>query len=258
VRPLAALALLLGSAAALAQPAADGARALIEDALRKHAAPAYLYEEQTLVMSDAAGRYSVRTARYYVRREAGGEKRLLQLETPAEVRGAALLVVRDASGAVRRGVYLPGARREPQADGVVEASGLVFGTDFSIADLEDEQPQDFRYALEADQDLERVPHHVVRALPKDAAVARATGYAERRLYLRKDNLFLSRIEYQDRYARPVRRQSFRDPTPGDTGAWRAGMVLMENLLEGHRTLLKVERRVSSPDYVPPEIFTAER
>jgi hypothetical protein len=71
--------------------------------------------------------------------------------------------------------------------------------------------------------------------------------------LRKDNLFVSRIDYSDRQGRPARRQSFRDPRAHE-GAWRAAMVLMENLREGHRTLIKVERRVHSPDYVPADVF----
>lgn len=243
MRLLIALALLVDSALACAQPSADGARELIEEALRKHAPAPHVYEEQTLVLSDSLGRHSVRTARYYQTSDAdGAQKRLLIIDTPADVKGAALLVTRDASG-VRRGP---------------EAFGRVFGSDFTIADLEAEQPRDFRYERERDQELERVVHHVLRALPKDESVARLTGYAERRLFLRKDNLYVSRIDYQDPRGRALRRQTFRDPVVDDTGAWRPGMVLMEDLQEGHRTLLKVERRVHSADYVPAQVFALER
>jgi hypothetical protein len=74
------------------------------------------------------------------------------------------------------------------------------------------------------------------------------------IYLRKDNLFVSRIDYHDREGRPARRQSFRDPIPDESGIWRAGMVLMEDLRDGRRTLLKIERRVHSADYVPAAVF----
>jgi hypothetical protein len=80
------------------------------------------------------------------------------------------------------------------------------------------------------------------------------GYHERRIYLRKDNLFVSRIDYRDRDGREARRQTFRDPRPDESGAWRAGMVLMEDLRNGGRSLLKVERRVHSADYVPAAVF----
>ena len=60
---------------------------------------------------------------------------------------------------------------------------------------------------------------------RDERVARATGYSERRLYLRRDNLFVSRIDYFDRQGRLAKRQTFRDPRPDASGAWRAGMIL---------------------------------
>jgi hypothetical protein len=39
--------------------------------------------------------------------------------------------------------------------------------------------------------------------------------------------------------------------------WRANMVLMENRLDDHRTVIKIDRRVFSADYVPEEVFTRQ-
>ena len=228
--------------------AAADARALIEDSLRRHAAAPYLYEELTLLSSDAAGRYTVRTARHYARVADGARERLLVIDTPLEARGSALLVRRNAQGVLRREVVLPALA--PSAGAAAEelaGSGPLFGTDFALADLDDEHPAEHRYESEGELDIDRVTHLVVRAAP-------LAGAGERRLYLRKDNLFVSRIEYSDAQGRPLRRQSFRDPRAHDSGGWRAAMVLMENLRDGHRTLIKVERRVHSADYVPDDVF----
>ena len=46
----------------------------------------------------------------------------------------------------------------------------------------------------------------------------------------------------------------RDPRTGGDGVLRPGMVLMEDLRLRHSTLLKIERRVHSPDYVPADFF----
>ena len=232
-------ALLLALACLAARAGAQSGSELIEESLRRQAPPPYVYEEQALVLSDRLGQHTVRTARYYARRDENGRRQLLVIDTPAESHGMAVFVARDARGGARRGA---------------DASSPVFGSDFSVADFEGEQPQDFRYQREDNQDLDRVPHHVLRALPRDETVARATGYGERRIYLRKDNLFVSRIDYQDRQGRLAKRQTFRDPRPDDSGAWRAGMILMENLRDDRRTLLKVERRMYSPDYVPAAVF----
>lgn len=234
--PRAILLLLAGHAASAM---ADPGRELIEESLRRHAPPPHVYEEQALLLTDRQGQHTVRTARYYARRDASGSRNLLVMETPAESKGTAIYVGRESPGGERRGAA---------------AASPVFGSNFSVADIEGEQPRDFRYEHAADQDLERVPHHVLRAFPADEAVARATGYRERRIYLRKDNLFVSRIDYQDREGRPARRQTFRDPRPDETGAWRAGMILMEDLRDGRHSLLKVGRRVHSADYVPAAVF----
>jgi len=40
--------------------------------------------------------------------------------------------------------------------------------------------------------------------------------------------------------------------------WRANMILMEDHRERHKTLIKIDKRVFSQDYVPAELFTPEQ
>ena len=39
--------------------------------------------------------------------------------------------------------------------------------------------------------------------------------------------------------------------------WRADMILMEDIKEHHQSLIKIDRRVFSRDYVSADIFTAD-
>lgn len=213
-------------------------QALIEGSLQRHASPANVYEEHALVMTDRLGQYDLRTLRHYSQRIGGTFRKVYLIESPAELKGASIRIDRDT----RDGSRLGPAPSTP-----------AFGTDFLVADLDGEQVPDFRYEREGELDLERVPHYVVRAEPADAATWPGS-YLQRRIFLRKDNLFISRIDYLDREGRPARRLSLRDPRPDEFGIWRATMLLMEDLREGHRTLLKVERRIHSPDYVPAGVF----
>ncbi len=225
------------AATATATAVQDG-RPLIEASLARYSPPAYVYQEQTMVLSDLAGNRTVRTVRYYARNRDGWRQRLLVIQTPAELRGRSVFIARNANG----------GRRGPMP------SSLLFGSEVSVADFEGEQPGDFRYTVEDSQDLDRVAHHVVLATPRDAGVTLATGYGERRLFLRKDNLFVARIDYLDSRGNVARRRTFRDPQTDETGAWRAAMTLTEDLREARRTLLKVDRRVHSADYVPDAVF----
>lgn len=262
-RILAALFLLLIAGAAGA--ASDSGRDLIEESLRRHGPPPFAYEELTIVLRDAAGRQRVRTARHYRRTDADGSvQRLLAMQSPADVRGSALLLKSRNGEPVERQLFLPALGRALSYDPAGGNVERVFGSDLSLADLEGERPALHTYEREADRDLDRIPHHAIRARPavaagvsgRNAAAPRATGYGDRRLFLRKDSLFLARIDYFNREGRLIRQQTFRDPRPDGDGALRPSMILMVDLRERHSTLLKVDRRIHSPDYVPAELSAA--
>lgn len=255
IRTLAFLMLALAGAAQAAAP--DTGRSLVEESLRRHGPAPFAYEELTIVLRDAAGKQRVRTARHYRRAEADGTvHRLLAMQSPADVRGSALLLTSRHGQPLERQLHLPALGRALTYGPVSESVERVFGTDLSLADLEGERPELYAYEREADRDLDRIPHHSIRARPADPRVPHATGYGERRLFLRKDNLFLTRIDYFDRNGRLIRQQTFRDPRPDGDGALRPAMILLSDLRERHSTLIKVERRVHSPDYVPADLAAA--
>lgn len=246
----------LAAVCAPAYGAPDGA-GIVDRALAHRSKACCIYQELTMILSDAAGERGLRRIRWYERREPdGGSRLLLVFVAPADVRGAAVLLTRDAPGAARGEIYLPALGRPlGLVAGAAGAMPLV-GSDFNLGDLLGEAPRNFVYAREADAEIDRSMHYVVRAAPADAAAQRAGG-GLRRYYIRKGDYFLVRIDFHDAYGLLARRQSFRDPKQVEPGVWEAGMVLMEDFGERHRTLIKVERRVFSPEYVPPEIFSRQ-
>jgi hypothetical protein len=216
-----------------------------------------IYQELTMILSDPAGESGVRRIRWFERRDPDGSSRLLLMfVAPADVRGAAVLVTRDSHGATRGELHLPALGRPLDlVAGTAGAMPLV-GSDFKLADLFRGAPRDFTYAREADAEIDRSMHYVIRATPVKGAQQR-TGGGSRRHYVRKADHFLARTDFHDVQGVLARRQSFRDPKQVEPGVWQADMILMEDFGERHRTLLKVERRVFSPDYTPAEIFSRQ-
>ena len=253
----AAALLALAAFGAAAYGAPDGA-GIVDRALAHRSQACCIYQELTMILSDASGERGVRRIRWYERRESDGRRRvLLAFVAPVDVRGSAVLLTRGAPGGATQGeIYLP-ALGKPLgvAAGTTGAMRLV-GSDFRISDLLGEAPRGFAYAREADAEIDRSMHFVVRATPSDAAAQRAGG-GLRRYYVRKGDFFLVRIDFHDVQGRLARRESFRDPKQVEPGTWQADMVLMEDFAERHRTLIKVERRVFSPDYVPSDIFSRQ-
>lgn len=255
IAAMAALAM-LAAAPSGAFAAPDGAG--IMDRVHSHRPLACcIYQELTMIESDPAGESGVRRIRWFERHEPGGGSRLLLVfVAPADVRGAAVLVTRDSSGAAQGEVHLPALGRPLGLAARTEAAMPLVGSGFRLADLLGEAPGDFTYAREADAEIDRSIHYVVRATPVEGARSRIGG-GPRRHFVRKGDHYLVRTDHLDLQGAPARRQSFRDPRQVEPGVWQADMILMEEFGERHRTLLKVERRVFSPDYAPAEIFSRQ-
>jgi len=257
-RPIAAFAAVIALAAAPAAALAAPDGAGIMERVRSHRPRACcIYQELTVIQSGAAGESGVRRIRWFERHEPDGSSRLLLVfVAPADVRGAAVLAMRDASGAARGELHLPALGKPLGLAARTAAAMPLVGSGFRLADLLGEAPGDFTYAREADAEIDRSIHFVVRATPVEGARAR-TGGGTRRHYVRKGDHFLVRTDHLDLQGALARRQGFRDPRQVEPGVWQADMILMEDFAERHRTLLKVERRVFSPDYAPAEIFSRQ-
>jgi len=245
-----------GAASGMARGAPDGA-GIVERALAHRSQACCIYQEMTMILSDAAGERGVRRIRWFERRESDGSRRLLlAFVAPADVRGTAIALTREALGVTQGEIYLPALGRPLGVVAGTTGAMRLVGSDFRIADLLGEAPRGFAYAREADAEIDRSMHFVVRATPSDATAQRAGG-GLRRYYVRKGDFFLVRIDFHDVRGRLARRESFRDPKQVEPGTWQADMVLMEDFAERHRTLIKIERRVFSSDYVPADIFSRQ-
>ncbi len=232
-------------------------RRIMEEAFQRHQLFPYVYEEQTMILMDGAGNRDVRKARRFSRVEKDGTvKYLLVFDNPVEVRGVALLATHEESKAGESWVYLPAFGKELKSSAGENRGGAFLGTDFAIEDLAAEVLSDFRYSRTDDARIGKINYYVVKAFPRNKEIERATGYNLRRHFIRKDNLYVVRTDYYDRRGRFLKRQTHHDLKRVNGDMFRANMILMENHKERHKTLIKINRRVFSNDYVPPEMFTS--
>lgn len=232
-------------------------RRIVQEAVTRHELAPHVFDRRTIILTDRDGHLDVRKARQFLRLEADGVVRyLLVFDHPPDIRGAALLALRRPDGVIESSVYLP-ALGDVLTAGSGNRGSRVMGTDFTTGDLGVEMLSDHRYVRTGDAKLDAVPCFVVDAFPATPGVERASGYSLRRLFVRKDNYFTIRIDYYDRRGRFLKTQSRHDLKRLDSRMWVADMVLMENVKEPHQTLIKIDSRIFSRDYVPARIFTAE-
>jgi len=211
-----------------------------------------------MILIDSAENRDVRKARRFSRVEPDATvKYLLIFDHPAEVRGVALLAIRHPSGRIESKIYLPAFGKELKSTSGKSRGNHFLGTDFAIEDLAPEVLSDFRYVRKTDYKIGKILYFVVEAFPKDSEIERATGYGLHRHFIRQDNFYIVRTDYYDPRGRLLKRRTHHDLKMVDGTMWRANMILMENHKEQHKTLIKINQRVFSHDYVPPEMFTSE-
>ena len=228
---------------------------LMQQVYETHQQYPYVYEEQSMVLIDREGNRETRKVKLYLRVEANLQQRILLLfDSPKDVKGVAMLAERNAEGETRQAIYLPALGR-----GMVENSGEsgdanFLGTDFSVENLTGERLEDYEYRRRRDELINNKMYSVIDVFGKQS---QADQTALRRHYISQENLYLSRTDYFDDLGRVRKRQSSHDMAQVLGDMWRANMLLMENFQNDHKTLIKIDRRVFSKDYVPSEVFTTE-
>jgi len=236
------------------QPALTG-EDIIMESLRRHELYPYVYEEQSLILMDAKQHRDVRRMKRYSRLEQGGTfKAMLTFTYPESIAGAALLFTRQQDGERKKRFYLPalGTHLIEYAGGV--AGSQMLGSEFSLEDLMPEDMDAFEYHRMKDVIDGDNAYFVVQAISKREKTNVRRSYAERKLLIRQDNFFVTHVDYLDQKGALVKRQTRHDIHQVNGEMWRADMMMAENFLNHHRSILKVDRRVYSSDYVPESIF----
>ena len=236
--------------------------AIMQEVYNRHQQFAFIYEEQSMVMIDRNGDRDTRKIRRYSRVEDDGTaKFLLLFDSPDEISGVALLANRDASGKTNKYIYLPAFGEQLFENVSSGRDGNFLGTDFSIESLTGEVLDDYIYVRRPDKKSYEVTYFVIDVYQMEEGLSEdmipTDKQAIRRHFISKNNLYITKTEYFDKQGRVRKRLSHHDLKPVDGKMWRADMILMEDSNEHHQSLIKINRRVFSRDYVSAEIFTAD-
>ncbi|MFT5427095.1 MAG: hypothetical protein ACI9ZT_002052 [Gammaproteobacteria bacterium] len=235
---------------------------IMNEVYKRHQQFAYIYEEQSMVMMDKNGNRDTRKVKRYSRVEADGSvKFLLLFDSPDEISGVALLANRDALGKTDKYIYLPAFGEQLIENVSSRKDGKFLGTDFSIENLAGEVLDDYIYKRRADKKISGIEYFVIDVHRRQGEMTKVSSLdkaqANRRHLISKNNFYITQTEYFDNQGKVVKKQSQHDVNPVDGKMWRSNMILMEDSKEGHQSLIKINRRVFSRDYVSEEIFTAD-
>lgn len=230
-------------------------RQIMEAVNERHERPnEFSVEEMTLVNSKGDVE-EVRTLRRYAREfDDGLSKYLLTFDTPAGVKGVAMLTWETAGGEDDQWTYLPATKKLKRIVGGGKRNYFL-GTDFANEDLVAENLDRHRYERLADETIDGVPHYVVQAFPETKEAKKSTGYNHRIIYIRQDNLFQDVVKFFERRTKKhIKTLTVHKYSDIGDGALRADESTMDNHKEKHKTLSKISRREFSEDSVPDKYF----
>jgi hypothetical protein len=229
---------------------------IMQEVYRRHQQFPYIYEEQSMVLIDRQGNRDSRRARRYSRVEADGTTHfMLIFDYPEEVRGLSLLANRDAQGVSQRFVYLPAFAEQLIESRTDSGDSHFLGTDFSVEDLSGEVLKDYHYVRRQDMNLDGQAYFVIDVYDLDEG--KIIHQKKRRHYVRKDIYYITITDHYDRKGKVNRQLSHHDLKAVNGDMWRANLILVEDKVEQHKSLIRIEKRVFSQQYVPAEMFSAE-
>ena len=233
---------------------------IIDEASKRHKKP-YEYEEQFMTLTDSKGNEELREVRRYSR-EVGDEiyRYLFVFDSPAGVKGVALLTWQNEAADDDQWVYLPAMGRKLKRQAKGSKRNYFMGTDFANEDLTSEDNSKFRYERSDDIELDGISHFVVRAFPDSADVKKSTGYKFRDLFIRKDIFFTTITDYYNRRGLLLKTQKTSEIFQVEGELYRAKSALMLRFEGGeresvvHQTKVVSELRSFEEKDVPEKVF----
>ncbi len=208
-----------------------------------------------MTLVDDRGNEESRLIRRYQRKGDDGQyKYLLVFHDPAGVRGVALLTWQHSETDDDQWLHLPSMGKRMKRIAAGGKRNYFMGTDYTYEDLVSEPREKFEYERLDDQVVDGIDYFVIEARPKDEQLKTTTGYAFRRLWVRKDVHFIVRTEYFDRRGRFIKRQTAMEYHNVDDSLWRAKRTVVDNEREKHKTHTVVEERSFDEGAVPSRSF----
>ncbi|MDX8409388.1 MAG: outer membrane lipoprotein-sorting protein [Mariprofundales bacterium] len=259
MRPwLALLACFFYATIVCAQDARSG-RELIRQSIERHHQFPFIFETQSMILLDQDGHHDVRQLQRYSRVESDGTiQLLLRFTAPAPIRGTTLLAIQHPDGASTRQLLLPSLAPKLIDYRSSDRGGKFLGSDFSIEDLTPDRMDDYRYQRLDNETRDGKTWFVIDALPKNAAIALATGYQRRRIFIRQEFLLIDRIDYFITGERMAKQMTHHDIQRINGNMWATNMLVMESFADHHRSMLKINSRIFSKDYVPATMFAPKQ
>jgi len=220
--------------------------------------------DMKMVLMDRNGKQRIRTLRSFGIDQGEDQQTLIFFLSPGDVKGTGFLTYDyDAEGKDDdQWLYLP-ALNKVKRIASKNKSGSFMGSDFSYADLTKSRLEDYRYTFYKKQSEIVVNGEkcwVIVSKPKDQKVISETGYIKSILFVRQDNMMVTRAIYSLKDGQALKYFDVKKTALID-GVWTAleiHMTKKKGKKTIHRTILTFEKVLYNQETVNEDLFTTRQ
>ncbi|MCI5048034.1 MAG: outer membrane lipoprotein-sorting protein [Aquisalinus sp.] len=180
----------------------------------------------TMILRNAAGQETTREVNITTLEkvdESVGDKSLVIFETPADVRGTALLSHAKILEPDDQWLYLPALKREKRIASA-NKSGPFVGSEFAFEDFTTQELNKFTYKYISEGDLDGMAVDIIERYPR----YENSGYTRQVSYTDQEIFQVRKVEFYDRRDALLKTLTLDDYRQYDNGVYRAHKFTMVN------------------------------
>jgi outer membrane lipoprotein-sorting protein len=165
--------------------------------------------------------------------QGDGDKSLITFDTPADVKGTALLSFTHKSGPDDQWLFLPALKRVKRIASDNKA-GPFMGSEFAYEDLSSQEVEKYTYNFLREETVDGVPMLVSERYPVDPK----SGYTRQVVWMDQAELRAHKVDYYDRKASLLKTLTAKGFKQYLGKHWRPSELSMVNHQTGKSTLLE--------------------
>jgi outer membrane lipoprotein-sorting protein len=181
-----------------------------------------------------------------------GDRSLIVFESPADVKGTAVLSKAGADGEDEQWLYLPSSRRTKRISSS-NRSGSFVGSEFTFEDLTGHDGRKYSWKLAGEEACGTEQCLTVEATPKDPASA----YSKRVLHIEKTQLRIASIDFYDRQGAKMKTLTYGDYKKLNERFWRSQLWTMKNHQSGKSTSIRFTSMALKNGFTANDFSTAK-
>jgi len=193
----------------------------------------------TMTLTNRNGQKTTRKMHGYAMEvEGDGDMSMTIFDTPADVRGTAIMTFTHKMGDDDQWIYLPAIKRVKRISSS-NKSGPFMGSEFAFEDLSSQEVEKYTYKFILEEKINGQDTYKIERYP----VSTSSGYKRNIVWLNKANYRVEKVEYYDRKDALLKTLSLSNYALYLSKYWRANTLKMVNHQNGKETLLVFSDRI---------------